>query len=110
MGLWKGAGLSLLLDMLAVLLSGGLATHEISSKEVEFASQVFITIDIFKLGSHSSITKSIENILNDYQQSVPVDEKRRIVYPGQQVLETRKHNLENGIPVLKEVWETILSL
>ncbi len=35
-GYWKGAGLSLLLDLLAAILSGGLATHEISKKEVEY--------------------------------------------------------------------------
>jgi 3-dehydro-L-gulonate 2-dehydrogenase len=109
-GFWKGAGLSLLLDMLAALLSGGLSTHEISSKETEYASQVFIAIDILKLGNHSSITKAIETILNDYQQSVPADDKRTIVYPGQRVLETRKRNSEQGIPVLKEVWEAIIKL
>ena len=96
--------------MLAALLSGGLATHQISSKETEYASQVFIAIDISKLGNHSAITKVIENILNDYQQSVPSDHIKKIVYPGQRVLETRKRNLEQGIPVLKEVWELIIKL
>lgn len=109
-GFWKGAGLTLLLDMLAALLSGGLATHEISSKEAEYASQVFFAIDISKLGNHSSITKVIENILHNYHQSVPADEKKKVIYPGQRVLETRKRNLENGIPVLKKVWEEILAL
>jgi 3-dehydro-L-gulonate 2-dehydrogenase len=109
-GLWKGAGLSLLLDMLAALLSGGLATHQITSKETEYASQVFIAIDISKLGDHSAITKTVENILNDYLQSVPADDKKKIVYPGQRVIETRKKNLENGIPVLKQVWGEIIKL
>ena len=49
-GYWKGAGLSLLLDLLATILSGGLSTHELSKKEVEYSlSQVFIAIDISKL-------------------------------------------------------------
>ena len=109
-GFWKGAGLSLLLDMLAALLSGGLATHEITSHETEYASQVFIAIEISKPGNHSSMARIIENILNDYKQSVPADDKKKIVYPGQRVLETRKHNLQKGIPVLKEVWEAILKL
>jgi 3-dehydro-L-gulonate 2-dehydrogenase len=109
-GLWKGAGLSLLLDILAALLSGGLATHQITSQKTEYASQVFIAIDISKLGDHSGITQIIENILQDYLQSVPLDDKKKIVYPGQRVLETRKHNLQNGIPVLKEVWQAIVDL
>ena len=33
-GYWKGAGLSLLLDILATILSGGLSTHEISQSKV----------------------------------------------------------------------------
>jgi 3-dehydro-L-gulonate 2-dehydrogenase len=107
-GYWKGAGLSLLLDLLATILSGGLSTHEISKEKVEYGlSQVFIAIDISKLGNHSVIAKTIEEILNDYHQSVPVDESKKIVYPGEKVLLTRKNNLANGIPVLKKVWDEI---
>src|SRR5437899_797526 len=46
-GYWKGSGLSLLLDMVAALLSGGCATHQISAdseRETEI-SQVFLAID-----------------------------------------------------------------
>lgn len=110
-GYWKGAGLSLLLDLLATILSGGLATHEISKKEVEYGlSQVFIAIDISKLGNHSAITKVIEGILNDYRQSVPIDESKKIMYPGERALQTRKNNLANGIPVLRKVWDEITAL
>lgn len=110
-GYWKGAGLALLLDLLSTILSGGLATHEISKKEVEYGlSQVFIAIDISTLGNHSAITKTVEAILNDYHQSITVEEGKKIVYPGERVLHTRKNNLANGIPVLKKVWDEINSL
>ena len=110
-GYWKGAGLSLLLDLLATILSGGLSTHELSKKEVEYSlSQVFIAIDISKLGKQSVITQAIEEILKDYHQSTPLDESSKIVYPGERVLQTRKNNLANGIPVLKKVWDEINSL
>ena len=110
-GYWKGAGLSLLLDILSTILSGGLSTAEISKSKVETAiSQVFIAIDISKLQSHSSIPQMIDNIINDYHQSVKQDEKNKIVYPGEHVLETRKQNLANGIPVLKNIWEEITRL
>jgi len=36
-GYWKGAGLALLLDILATVLSGGLPVHEITKKDVECA-------------------------------------------------------------------------
>ena len=110
-GYWKGAGLSLLLDLLATILSGGLATHEISKKEVEYGlSQIFIAIDISKLGNYSAITKVIEGILNDYHRSVPIDASKKIMYPGERSLQTRKNNLANGIPVLKKVWDEISRL
>ena len=110
-GYWKGAGLSLLLDILAALLSGGLSTQEISKKEVEHAvSQVFITIDLIQLGESSVISRTIQGIIDDYLQSIPQDERTHISYPGQRVIETRKRNTENGIPVLIEVWQQVLSL
>ena len=110
-GYWKGSGLALLLDLLATILSGGLATHDISKKEAEYGlSQVFIAIDISKLGNHSAVAKIIEEILYDYHQSVPADESKKIIYPGERVLLTRKNNLTYGIPVLKKVWDEINQL
>jgi 3-dehydro-L-gulonate 2-dehydrogenase len=110
-GYWKGAGMALLLDMLASVLSGGLATHEISSKEIEHAlSQVFIAINIGKLGSSSAITTVLENIINDYHQSEMYNSSDSILYPGERVLATRNKNIENGIPVIRTVWEEILKL
>jgi len=110
-GYWKGAGLSLLLDLLATIISGGLATHEISKKEVEYGlSQLFIAIDISKLEKTSTITNTIEKILNDYHQSLPIDDSKKIVYPSEGVIKTRKDNLTNGMQVIKKVWEEILLL
>ncbi len=110
-GYWKGAGMSLLLDLLATVLSSGLAGHEISKTGVETnISQVFITIDIAKLGNHSIISKTVEDIINDYHQSVTSDASLQITYPGERVLKNRKNNEANGIPVLKKVWEEIMAL
>jgi 3-dehydro-L-gulonate 2-dehydrogenase len=110
-GYWKGAGLSLLLDILATVLSGGFAVHEITKKEAEFGlSQVFISIDISKLGSSAAIVKAVENIIADYKNSIPANEKDAILYPGERVLATRKRNNENGIPVLQKIWNAVLQL
>ncbi|MBL7742370.1 MAG: 3-dehydro-L-gulonate 2-dehydrogenase [Chitinophagaceae bacterium] len=110
-GYWKGAGMALLLDMLATILSGGLATHEISSKEVEYGlSQVFIAINTSGLASSSSVNTILENIIRDYHHSAMTDGSGKTVYPGERVLATRKRNLEKGIPVLLSVWEEISQL
>ena len=110
-GYWKGAGLSLLLDILSAVLSGGLSTHEISKEEIEYRlSQVYIAIDISKLGNHSAIAAAVAQIIEDYHQSNPISETKKITFPGERVLNTREKNTVNGIPVLKNVWEEILSL
>lgn len=109
-GYWKGAGLSLLLDILAAVLSGGLSVHEIGKKETELAlSQVFIAIDLSKLGNHTAIAGVVENIIADYHQSIPEDGKH-ITWPGERVLQTRRRNMVVGIPVLKQVWDQIQRL
>ncbi|MEP7376674.1 MAG: 3-dehydro-L-gulonate 2-dehydrogenase [Chitinophagaceae bacterium] len=110
-GYWKGAGLSLLLDILATILSGGLSTQELSKQEAEYGlSQVFVAIDIAKLPGHSMIPSLIESIITDYKQSIPKDAFASITYPGERVLQTRERNLSSGIPVMQQVWDAILKL
>ena len=110
-GFWKGAGLSLLLDLFASILSGGLATYEITQKEIESGlSQVFVVMDIERLGDHSTILQIIQNIITDYHHSSALDEKTKITYPGERVLQTRKINLADGIPVVKKIWDDINQL
>ncbi|MEO7960739.1 MAG: 3-dehydro-L-gulonate 2-dehydrogenase [Ginsengibacter sp.] len=110
-GYWKGAGLALLLDILAAILSGGLPTQEISKKEAEYGlSQVFIGIDISKLSNYKMIASVVENILSDYHASMAIDGGSGILYPGERVLKTRQKNQVDGIPVLKKLWDDILSL
>ena len=110
-GFWKGAGLSFLLDVLAAVLSSGLATHEISQKPAEMAcSQVFIAIDMSKLANSSSISTTIDNIIADYKTSIPMQEQDKISYPSERVLATRHKNSAVGIPVLESVWKEVMGL
>jgi len=110
-GYWKGAGLSLLLDLLATILSAGLSTAQLNKEGDEYGlSQVYICIDLKKLANYSMIQSLLENIIHDYHQSIPVDDKTKITYPGERVLSTRNRNSINGIPVLNNVWDEILLL
>jgi 3-dehydro-L-gulonate 2-dehydrogenase len=110
-GYWKGAGMSLLLDILATVLSGGLSTSEISKLPVEYGmSQVFIAIDISKLSHASGIQKIIQQIIVDYHQSTPVDAGKKVRFPGERLHSTKEENLKQGIPVAKKVWEEITLL
>ena len=110
-GYWKGAGLSLLLDILATILSGGRSTHQINTCSSEHnVSQVFIAIDIKSLHNFSLIENSILQIIEDLHKSNPETASAKIRYPGENVLETRKINLEKGIPVNKDTWEKLTGL
>ena len=111
LGYWKGAGLSLLLDIMATILSGGLSTHQISSCSSEYGiSQVFIAINIRNLQNFPAIDNSIHHIIEDLQNSIPVNASEKIRYPGESVVRIREENLKNGIPVNVDIWEKILSL
>jgi 3-dehydro-L-gulonate 2-dehydrogenase len=109
-GYWKGAGLSLLLDILSAILSGGLSTHEITQRKTEYGlSQVFIAIDYKQLKNYKGIEACIESIITDYKQSI-AEAGKEIVFPGERVLKTRERNLKNGVPVMKNLWSEIESL
>jgi 3-dehydro-L-gulonate 2-dehydrogenase len=110
-GYWKGSGLSILLDILATILSGGLSTHEIEGCNTEHdVSQVFIAINIKMLNNFPSINTTINKIIKDLHNSVPIDPGNKIRYPGENVLQLRKENLEKGIPVNKLMWDRLLTL
>lgn len=109
-GYWKGAGLSLLLDILAAVLSGGASVAEISGSKVEYGvSQVFVAIDIRKLTNYRSIDAAISSIIADYKSSLAMP-GAEIRYPGENILKTREFNRKNGIPVRTDIWNKILSL
>jgi 3-dehydro-L-gulonate 2-dehydrogenase len=108
-GYWKGAGLSLLLDILSAILSGGLSTHEISKEKLEYSlSQVFIAIDLQQLKNYKGIEACILSVIADYKSSIAEGEKE-ILYPGERVVRNRESNSKNGILVITQVWKEIES-
>jgi 3-dehydro-L-gulonate 2-dehydrogenase len=110
-GYWKGAGLSLLLDIMATILSGGLSTHQIQSCTSEYSvSQVFIAINLKALHNFPAIDNSIHQIIEDLHKSNQVDATSKIRYPGENVVHIRNENIKNGIPVNTAAWEKIVSM
>ena len=95
-GSWKGSGLSMLLDMMAALLSGGRATHQIpADPERETGlSQVFIAVDAASLTTQDEASRMIDAIVAS----------TGVRYPGQRSAETRRVNLSEGIPVDGDAW------
>jgi 3-dehydro-L-gulonate 2-dehydrogenase len=110
-GLWKGAGLALLLDILSAILSGGSSTAGITHRGTEYGlSQVFVAIDLKKLGNNPAIAGAIDSIIRDFHLSVPGPGAGAVLYPGERVLRTRSENLVRGIPLDRATWESIQNL
>ena len=110
-GYWKGAGLSLLLDLVAMALSGGKSAFQVGTMEVEMdLSQVFIAFDLSKLSGNDLILRSIEESLADLHSSTPVREGLKVSYPGERMLATRKENMAKGVPVEPGIWEKVLQM
>ena len=110
-GYWKGSGLAIMLDLLGAVLSGGLATHQIpkdSERETRL-SQVFLTIKPSSLGSPEKMDETANQLVENLHAATPLP-GGRVRYPGEQVLKTRKENLERGIPVNSAIWKQIQQL
>lgn len=102
-GYWKGSGLSLLLDVLLVALSGGKSVAEITASGNESdVCQCFIAFK--KTDYHPQL---ISHVLEYTASSVADKEGGKVSYPGENTLRTRKENLEKGIPVEQKVWEQV---
>jgi 3-dehydro-L-gulonate 2-dehydrogenase len=111
-GYWKGSGLSLVLDLLAAVLSGGRATHQIprESTRESGVSQVFLAIDPSNFVVTEELDRIATGILDSLRAATPVDPAKPVRYPGEHTLQLRQENLQLGVPVTPEVWATLQSL
>lgn len=101
-GYWKGAGLALMLDLIAAVLSGGLATHQVPAdpeREVG-VSQIFVAIDPAAFGPRSAAAEMADRIVASGGSH----------YPGQRAFELRAENLALGVPVEEGVWREVREL
>ncbi len=108
-GYWKGSGLSLVLDMVGAMLSGGLATYQLGSDPLREAgqSQIFIAIDPANLAAAGELERIAEGILEHLHNTAPLDAKKPLRYPGEQTLHLREENMRLGVPVDPEIWHQI---
>jgi len=110
-GYWKGSALSMILDMLASLLSAGDSTRHIAARDYETGiSQVYLCIypEIFK--DRDLQDKLLGEIIEYTRDVAPMHSGDRTYYPGERSFHTRTRNLEEGIPVSDEVWQKIVNL
>ena len=110
-GYWKGSGLAFVLDLIATLLSGGQATHDISRRRDEArVSQVFIAMDVHSVAGEQVLRQSVDAIVEDLHQAIPLDESSPVSYPGERMLKIRRESLEFGVLVDPRCWQQVLDL
>lgn len=104
-GLWKGSGLSIALDLIATVLSGGASVTQIGQMGNERGlTQIMIAIEADRLGGGKDVDRIVSTILGDLKSGEAVR------YPGERLERTRKENLEAGIPVDERIWAQIEEL
>lgn len=101
-GFWKGSGLSMLLDLMAALLSGGKATCDIPHDpgQETGVSQVFI---VFSPPEYPGLADRVV-------ASLQADGDTAARYPGERTLENRRESGKSGLPVYEDVWKKIRSM
>lgn len=112
-GFWKGSGLTILLDVLAAVLSEGLATHQIDKVDkgsCTGCSQIFIAFDPDRMGSTAHMEEIVDGMAAYVNGSKPADPARTVTYPGQNTSRTRQDHLEHGVVVDDGIWQEVLTL
>jgi len=107
-GFWKGSGLSLVLDLLATVLSQGQSTAAVTNAGSESGvSQVFICI---KPADTRQTEALIAQILDYTKSSRPETPGGHISYPGENTLRTREKSLKEGVWVDEKIWAKVQAL
>jgi 3-dehydro-L-gulonate 2-dehydrogenase len=111
-GFWKGSGLSFVLDVLAAMLAGGLATHNFSTDPLAEVgqSQIFLAIAPTSLATMDELSAIATGAIDALHAADPIDTSHPARYPGEGALRAREENLRLGIPIDDATWQSFLTL
>lgn len=112
MGYWKGSGLSIVLDMIATLLSNGESVASVTEDmDDEYGvSQVFVAIDVNRLIPEGTREEKLARICDYVLTAERSDPTVAIRLPGHEFPALKRENEANGIPVDDSVWARIKAL
>ena len=80
-GCWKGSGLALLLDLVAAIVSGGLASCQIRAQGEETrVSQIFLALDPAQAASAESVDQLVNQVLDDLHTAAPLSARDEVLY------------------------------
>ena len=73
-------------------------------------SQVMIAIDPGRFNTREQTDALVDAILADVKSSEPVREGGEVFYPGELALKSIRENRELGVPVIEEIWQSVLDM
>lgn len=105
--LWKGNALSIMLDLMAAMLTRGRTALEIGEPAAgeKGLSNVFICMHPAALGDMTEIEEKMQRTM-EFLHALEGD---GVHAPGENLAQKRKEHAENGIPVAEETWKKILA-
>ncbi|WP_298767598.1 3-dehydro-L-gulonate 2-dehydrogenase [uncultured Polaribacter sp.] len=111
-GYWKGSALSMVLDMLATILSAGNSTARVSAKEIETGiSQVYICISPEVFNDTDLQQKLIDEVVDFTHNVAPITPGDKTYYPGEKSANTRIKNLKEGVVFIEDaIWKQLQAL
>ncbi len=111
MGYWKGSGMSIVLDLIATVLTNGNSVQKIGTFGDEIGlTQIMIAVDPTKFNTVEETDAIVEEILADVKSSGTDQRRRRGLLSGRTGAEKYQREQRTGNPVIEEVWESILKM
>jgi len=71
-------------------------------------THVFIAFDGEKTSGRNYVEETAAAILEDFKTAAPAEPGGSFFYPGEKAALTREENMEQGIPVVEEIWNSLL--
>lgn len=111
MGYWKGSGMSIVLDMIATLLSDGASVAEVTQDNSDEygISQILLPLKWTNIDGPTRDAK-LQRIMDYVTSAERADENQAIRLPGHEFTTLLAENRRNGITVDDSVWAKIQAL
>jgi len=112
MAMWKGNALSVMLDLMAAMLSGGKTCLDLGCDPAKERgmSQVFIAIHPAAVNDMEEIEDRMNKTLDFLHSLETLEGMPGVRAPGESLKSVRERHMQEGIPVAGDTWEEIRSL
>lgn len=112
MGYWKGSALSVVLDMIATLLSNGASVAEVTEdhRDEYGISQVFIAIHVERLIDGPTRQAKLTRIMEYVTSAERANPDEAIRLPGDKFIRQREASRRHGMEVDDRIWAIIQAL